>query len=168
MGCCYSLYINNELKKQTNETPFFDLKGNTYYVKVVEVYDGDTCYIVMRFNKKFLKFKVRALGYDSPEMKPLKSDPNRDKIIKMAYKSRDFFISKLTNINNYQDLSKKEVNNLLKKNTKIIKMKCHGFDKYGRLLGEFFEDNISINQEMINKSYGIPYDGGTKKSFEFN
>ena len=44
-------------------------------------------------------------------------------------------------------------------------MKCHGWDKYGRILGEFFINGVNLNNEMIEKNYGYQYDGGTKKTF---
>ena len=48
----------------------------------------------------------------------------------------------------------------------LVYLKCGGFDKYGRLLGELFvnqEDEISVNQQMIDNNYGYVYHGGTKK-----
>ena len=51
----------------------------------------------------------------------------------------------------------------MKQNKKIIKLKCYDYDKYGRILGEFIVNGKNINHEMINKKYGYPYDGGTKR-----
>ena len=80
MGLCYSFYLNNQLKNLDNSIPLFDLKDNTYSAKVVDVYDGDTCSIVIFLNKNFTKFKLRCLGYDTPEMKPPKDCKNRSEI----------------------------------------------------------------------------------------
>jgi endonuclease YncB( thermonuclease family) len=164
MGCCYSLYIINKLKKKNKEIPLFDLKGKTFNAKIVDVYDGDTCNVVIYLNFKFCRFKVRALGYDSPEMKPPLSNKNRNKIINSAIKARNYFISKVTNINIElnKHYSKKELSELLDNNTKVIKIKCCGWDKYGRLLGEFICNKNNINQDMINNGYGYKYYGGTK------
>lgn len=167
MGLCYSFYLNNQLKNLDNSIPLFDLKDNTYSAKVVDVYDGDTCSIVIFLNKNFTKFKLRCLGYDTPEMKPPKDCKNRDQLIDMAIKSRNYFISKVTNCNIEinKHYSKSELKELLSQNTKIIKVKSHGWDKYGRFLGEIFINNKNFNQEMIDKNYGYKYDGGTKKQF---
>ena len=100
-------------------------------------------------------------------MKPPKDCKNRDQLIDMAIKSRNYFISKVTNCNIEinKHYSKSELKELLSQNTKIIKVKSHGWDKYGRFLGEIFINNKNFNQEMIDKNYGYKYDGGTKKQF---
>lgn len=163
MGSCYSKYQLIKLKNHNIDVPFFDLNGQTHFVKVVDVYDGDTCHIMMKFNNSFYKFKVRALGYDSPEIKPPKNYKNRYKIKEKAIESRNYLISRITDLGNVNNISKEKIKNLIKYNKKIIKLKCYGWDKYGRLLGEFFVDGKNINQEMIAKNYGYSYDGGTKK-----
>ena len=165
MGICYSLYQIEQLKNHDIDVPFFDLDGQTHYVKVVDVYDGDTCQIMMKFNGGYYKFKVRALGYDSPEMKPPKDAKNRNLIKEKAIDARNYLIKRLTDIKDANNLTKEEIHNLIKINKKIIKLKCHGWDKYGRLLGEFFVNGVNINNEMISKNYGYSYDGGTKLSF---
>ena len=73
----------------------------------------------------------------------------------MAIKSRNFFISRVTNCHIELDkhYSKNQLKDLLLQNTKIIKVKSHGWDKYGRFLGEIFVDDVNINEEMINKKY---------------
>ena len=103
MGCCYSyinnIKLNNELKKLDDNIELFDLKGREFTAKVVDVYDGDTCSIVIRLNNEWNKFKLRALGYDTPEMKPPKDADNRDELINMAIKSRNYYTSRVTNYN---------------------------------------------------------------------
>ena len=52
---------------------------------------------------------------------------------------------------------------------KIVVLKSHGFDKYGRVLGELYlnSSNLrsSVNAIMISEGHGYPYDGGTKRGF---
>ena len=165
MGNC--IKMNRTLIECDNDIPYFDLKGNCYDAKVVDVYDGDTCNIVIMFNGHLTKFKMRSNGYDSPEMKPPKSDEMRDKIIDSAIKSRNYFISRITNCSIEIDkhYTKKEIKELLKLNTKVVKIFSVGWDKYGRLLGEIVVDKVNINSEMINKGYGYQYDGGKKENF---
>ena len=43
-------------------------------------------------------------------------------------------------------------------------IKTYNWDKYGRLLAAFYNNNININDMMIEKGYGYAYDGGTKHS----
>ena len=162
MGICHS--SNSLLQNATNDIPFFDFKDKKFTVKVVDVYDGDTCTVVFEYNKEIVKYKVRCLGYDSPEMKPSKDLPNREEHIIRAIKARNYFINKVTSLKLDDNISysKKEIKELFLKNKKLIKMECNGLDKYGRLLGVFKVNGVNINNEMIFKHHGYVYDGGTK------
>ena len=62
----------------------FTLDKKVFDAKIVNVYDGDTCYAVFMLYNTPVKFKIRMNGYDSPEMKPLLSNPNRDKEKELA------------------------------------------------------------------------------------
>lgn len=163
MGACYSLYKNQQLRNKDIDVPFFNFNGEEHYVKVVDVYDGDTCQVMMTFNNNYYKFKIRALGYDSPEMKPPKDATRRLKIKEKAIDARNYLISRITDLDNPLALTKEQIKIKMKQNKKIIKLKCYDYDKYGRILGEFIVNDKNINQEMINKKYGYPYDGGTKR-----
>ena len=154
------LNSDDELKLATNKIELFSFNGKTFDVKVVDVYDGDTCTVVFKYNNELIKYKVRCSGYDSPEMRPSKNLINRDvEIVKATY-ARNYFINQVTNIKIPENSSKVDLDN----NTKIIKMNCKGFDKYGRILGEFIVDGININEQMIKQKYGYSYDGGKKQS----
>ena len=68
-------------------------------------------------------------------------------------------------------MNKSEIKDLCGKSTKLIWVKCFEFDKYGRLLVELYSDNItdkSINMDMIEKKYALPYEGKTKETFNAN
>ena len=80
-------------------------------------------------------------------MKPSLSNPNRDTEKELAHKAKNRLIELLN-----------------KHPTKLIKIECDGFDKYGRLLIKFwnFVDEESINDIMIKEGHGKPYDGGKK------
>lgn len=165
MGNCFS---DNQLKNCKNDIEFFDLKGLTFNTKVVDVYDGDTCTVVIRLKKELTKFKVRCLGYDSPEMKPSKDLKDRKAKIDLAYVAKNYFINRVTDIEleKSKHYSKDEIKSIFDNNKKIISIKCHGWDKYGRLLGEFFVDGVNLNNEMIKNHHGYVYDGGTKKDIQ--
>ena len=79
---CISDYY---LRKRTNDnTKLYSLEGRKFRAKVVDIYDGDTITVVFKLNGHYVKYKVRMYGYDSPEMKPPRADPNRDEIKKNA------------------------------------------------------------------------------------
>ena len=89
-------------------------------------------------------------GYDSPEMKPLLNEPDRDEIKKNAIKAKNRFIELVGGINS------------------IVWVECGKFDKYGRLLLVVYPKNstkcITVNEIMIQEGFGYSYDGGTKKN----
>ena len=41
----------------------------------------------------------------------------------------------------------------------------HGIGKYGRVLGEFIIDGVSLNEELIENGHAYSYHGGKKKEF---
>ena len=128
-------------KLNTDNISVFSLNNYKTICKVVDVYDGDTCTIVFKWEGKYRKFKCRCNGYDSPEMKPRLNVENREEVIKKAKQAK----SRL------QTLTRG-----------VIRVKCLQFDKYGRLLVELFNENTSINNIMINEGHGYIYHGGTK------
>lgn len=133
-----------------NDTPLFSLEGNFVQCKVVDVYDGDTCKVVFPLNGEIYRWNVRLTGYDTPEMRPPRSQENRDEEIKAAHAAKIFLISKVMNEN------------------QLVYIKCGEFDKYGRLLGTLYveeTDEVSVNDLMIQHGHGYAYDGGTKKKF---
>jgi len=125
--------------------PFTFRSPKKYHCRVCEVYDGDTITLIMKFRGKYEKFKVRMAGYDSPEMKPPLSDPNRQKEIAAAIQARDVLKTMILD--------------------KVVDGECHGTDKYGRLIMTIFYKGRNINQTMIDCGYGLPYDGGKKRGF---
>ena len=50
-----------------------------------------------------------------------------------------------------------------------IKVVSHGKGKFGRILGEIYEldnDEVSINQQMCDEAYAVPYFGQSKGELE--
>ena len=156
------------LEDCTKDIPEFSLCGLTLQGKVVELYDADTCKIVLPVLNNFYKFTCRLSGIDTPEMKPLKSKPNRDNEILWAKKARAELL-KLICLNSPSeyfdniDIKKDDIIKSLKDNKILITVKCLEFDKYGRLLVELFNNNNSksFNNILIEKNMAILYDGGT-------
>ena len=148
INCVENDDVISQIKLCDKKTPKFSLDGEIKVCKVVDIYDGDTCRVVFNHNGIINKWNIRMNGYDTPEMRPSKSLPNRDEIKKKAIESKMYLKSLIMN------------------EEQLVYLKCGGFDKYGRLLGEIYvnkEDILSVNQQMINNNYGYEYHGGTKK-----
>jgi endonuclease YncB( thermonuclease family) len=131
----------------------FTFKGLVTKAKIVDVYDGDTITIVFYYHDIPIKDNFRLFGYDAPELKPLKTTPNRDLHVKAGLFVKDYMRSQFLG--------------------KIVWVKFIEEEKYGRLMGylypmseQVFSDQIeSVNQMMIRKGFGLPYDGGHKSEF---
>jgi endonuclease YncB( thermonuclease family) len=137
-----------QLETYSTATPYFSFNDEVHLAKIVKCYDGDSIYCVFKHNKKYQKFKIRMDGYDSPEMKPSRKldDEVREDIKRRA------------------KLAKKRIEELiLDKNVYLF---CHGFDKYGRILGTVkinLDDSATVNEIMVEEGHGYLYEGGTKK-----
>ena len=141
---------DNELRKATDSIPKFSFKGKSFKGKIVRVYDGDTFWACFYLDNKIIKYNFRCLGYDSPEMKPKNKSDGEKQAEKEA-----------------AGIAKNEFINFCKTDDDLVILKCHEFDKYGRILVEVYgKDKItSINKKMIDGGYGYPYNGGTKTDF---
>jgi endonuclease YncB( thermonuclease family) len=131
----------------TNTIPYFTFKDRIIIAKPCNVYDGDTFSICFKQGNEIVKWRCRCLGYDSPEMKPLLKNPNREKEKELAV------------------LAKQRLGQLLSSNASgLVKVVCGDFDKYGRVLGTIYNnvDVDSINTIMIREGHGKEYDGGKK------
>lgn len=148
MGNCvasvrHKINVRELMRVNPDSVDLFSLKGKVYPCRIVSVYDGDTCTALFKMKTHFVKFKVRMLGYDSPEMKPRLNLPNRDQIKREAEAAKQALISKTKD--------------------RYVKIECGDWDKYGRLLGTLYTKKTNINEWMINGGYGYPYDGGKKR-----
>ena len=150
-----------ELSKQENEdvyknctdenTPYYTYEGIKKKVKVLRVIDGDTVDIAYHHEEtnKIFKYRVRLYGIDTPEKRPPKSDPNRDKEIAASKRSS----AALTEY--------------LQKNENIVLALFYKPDKYGRLLCTFYDKcGEDINQWMVSQGFAYEYFGKTKQKFE--
>ena len=162
--------IEIKLSKCTiKDIPEFSLNGINTIGKVVDVYDGDTCKIILVYQNNLLRFNCRLNFLDTPEIKPLKNKHNRELEIADAIKCRNKLIQLATSceININDNLTKHQIILLLNSNNKVIKIKCHEFDKYGRLLVELYYGDKTINTILIEDGYAKTYDGKTKDIFVY-
>jgi endonuclease YncB( thermonuclease family) len=134
--------------------------------KVVKNYDGDTIDLLFINNyDNIIRVKARLYGYDAPEKRPLRNDPDRINKIKKAEEAQQRLWELCTKCNSSDS-----------EHETIVNVWCHNFDKYGRLLVTLYDDSItidtdnedkmfelSINYQMINEGHGYAYYGGTKK-----
>ena len=144
-----NVWLRHQLEKRTiDNTASYGFEGQQLLAKIVSVYDGDTCSAAVRINGFYQIIKVRCYGYDSPEMRPSKKDANRDAEIALAKEAKAALERMVLN--------------------KIVQLKMHGFDKYGRFLGTIycrrFWRMIDVNAAMVAGGHGVPYLGGTKQN----
>lgn len=166
--------FNNSITEQlircnTDTVSLFALEGR-FIGKVVEIYDGDTCKIVLPYNNILCKFICRLSGIDAPEIKPRLNKENREDEIEKAIISRNRLIELCTDVKIKTTYSKNECNEIVYNNTKLINIECEGFDKYGRLLVVLYDvynennkNNKSFNTILIDEGLAYEYNGGTKK-----
>jgi len=128
------------IKLEKEDTELFSLEGNRYVAKCIDVYDGDTITVIFKFNHKYQQFKIRMMGYDSPEIRTRNKEEKKE-----GLKAKKVLADEILD--------------------ELIDLECHEFDKYGRLLGTIYIDGRNINQFMIDEGYGYKYMGGTKKVF---
>ena len=166
MGCILTKYNQINSNINTDEIKKFNLLGikGDFYVK--SVYDGDTIVILVPMNIRVFsniskelvdsnqpisnqldqiynyEIRLRLFGIDTPELKPLKSIPNREEHIKKANEAKNFLSQQILD--------------------KIVTIEFKENDKYGRPLGSIYLDNINLNNLMIEKGYAKIYSGGTK------
>lgn len=149
----------------------FNLNHQIFTCKVTNVYDADTCRVVFFLNNKLIKYTLRLKGIDTPEIRPKSSKINREQEIKFAKKARNRLIQLSTSvdIDLECDFSKSKLQKLIDENTKLIKIYCFEFDKYGRLLADLKEhdNSISYNEILIKEGYAKKYNGGTKELWVF-
>lgn len=153
MGICHSAFrrqrdvVTDEDLTKAVLGEYFSFSGRKTQAKIVSVYDGDTCTAVFRLltnskNSPLIQYKIRMVGVDTPELKPLLSVPNRDQIMARAKEAKKAVEDKILN--------------------KIVTLDCQGFDKYGRILATITVEGLNLNEWLIAQNYAVSYDGGTK------
>lgn len=137
------------------------------YVKKIN--DGDTIstkYIDLGFDQAATNKSIRLTGIDTPESR---TSDKKEKVL--GLKAKQFLINLIESISTPVASSKTTKSNrtyrwtsyIIDKGTLILK--SHGFDKYGRVLGELWiesTDNPSISQLLMEADLARPYFGGSK------
>ena len=126
----------------TKDIPYFNLKGERMFARLCDVYDGDSCTLVIRFGGKLYRVKCRLKGIDTAEIR----SSNEDERIH-AFKARAF-------MEQYLD--------------KVLWAEFSENDKYGRALVCLYENKTSprLNSLLVEEGLAYEYQGGGKKPFE--
>ena len=155
------------LETATKDVPEFTLCGQVLNGKIVEMYDADTCKIVLPLFGGVYKFTCRLNGIDTPEMKPRKDKPNRDNEIMWAKKARNEFLRLVCPDSKCclsLEAKKDDILKELEANKTLVSVKCLEFDKYGRLLVEITPNGAqeTVSSLLVKANLAVNYDGGTK------
>jgi endonuclease YncB( thermonuclease family) len=119
-------------------------KGEHITGKVVKVYDGDTCTVIMPIQDTFFKINIRVNGIDTPEISHRGSttDIEVSAGLKVRDKVRDMILDKIVIID-------------------IIK-----WDKYGgRVVANIEIEGVSLSNYLLENKLAKAYDGGTKTAW---
>jgi micrococcal nuclease len=124
----------------------FTFAGQRFLAKIVDYYDGDTVRVAFEHGGSIVQYKARLAGYDSPEMKPPKTNPNRAAEKAAAVVARAALIERVSGA--------------------LVNIECGEFDKYGRILVTvYLRGGENLNAWMVAHGHGTPYDGGAKAAF---
>jgi len=152
----------NDFLKHGSNTPIFSLSGLQTYARLIDIHDGDTMKLVIKYKDEFFKFVVRINGIDTCEI-----NSNNIKLKEKALAARDKILKTICN----KDFSSsKEIKNVLENEVYLLQIECHQFDKYGRLLCDIYTDiegnKVSLKDILIQNKLAYEYAGGTKLSEE--
>jgi len=148
-------------------TNHFTLKSKILTVRLVDIYDGDTCTCILFIFGDYYKYNIRLADIDTCEIK------SKNKDIAIKAKNRLFELITQNNICSIDNISNKGIKDFLNKNVYELNILCGDFDKYGRLLAWLYSsndlcDNInnSYNYILIYEKLAYKYDGGRKLTDE--
>ena len=118
--------------------------ASTIPINVIKVYDGDTVRVKMSNGNKF---SIRLYGVDCYETSRI------HRAYTQAYQNNvdvEEIISKGKIAKNYlENISSK---------SKSAKFEFCGVDKYSRVLGILYLDNINVNEELLKKKLCFKYE----------
>lgn len=148
-----------------NTQPIFTNVNTT--VRVVDIYDGDTCTVVIKFDNNYFKHPVRLCGIDTCEMKS-KDDSNKNNAINARNRLYELVTKcKLEPKNNSsKSHTRNEIRKFLNSNVYLCHLKIKSLDKYGRFLANMYCDENStesFSDIMLKEHLAYNYDGGTKQ-----
>jgi endonuclease YncB( thermonuclease family) len=135
------------------ETPFYTMEGWTGDARVVDIYDGDTCQLVVIASGTPTKLRCRLRGIDAPEM-------TRDADRERARGARDRLASLLTGLpaSDFAGMTRARVRRLLADRVTVIRARLGGTDKYGRTLVDVCgADGEDVARAMLRGGSAVPF-----------
>ena len=126
---------------ELDDAPWFTLDGDKrLQCKVIDVYDGDTITIIFPFGGGHYKDKCRLFGIDTPEVRTKNAEEKAAGI-----RAKEWVKEKILN--------------------KVVSIEFKGKGKYGRLMGNIYEEgnDLSINMQLVENGMAYAYNGGKKK-----
>lgn len=139
----------SELERIDPKTvPKVPFHNQIIYAKIEEVYDGDTIKIIVLFGVMPVRFSLRILGVDTPEIKQGSGRLLEEQ--QAAVKVREY------------------VKSLFPSN--LAKICIRDWDKYGgRVLGDLYlETGECVSDILIHGGWARPYQGEKKKEWTLN
>jgi endonuclease YncB( thermonuclease family) len=149
------------LKYNINTTTTFSLKNTECYARVVQIHDGDTLTAIIPLFGSYYKFSIRLHAIDTCEMKS-----KNEVIEKLSLDARHRLINLMTN-KNASEIG--DVKKYLLANVVLVYVKCHDFDKYGRVLATVSQsptDGESFSEILVKEKLAYVYTGKTKLTEE--
>tara|TARA_B100000073_G_C23353550_1_gene419859 strand:+ start:95 stop:568 length:474 start_codon:yes stop_codon:yes gene_type:complete len=146
----------DKLRSLTDEDiDLFNLSSKNSIGKVLHVYDGDRCRIVMGLDSIIVKFNCKLIGNNSNN-----SNKAKNKFIQLISDAK-------LDIN--KEYSNEELHNIYTTNDKLVKIKCSEFNSDGTLLVELFDlnSNISYNSILRNEKLSEDFNDNIDH-FKFN
>jgi len=128
--------------------PKVPLQNQFALARIEDVYDGDTVKIIVLLSDTPVRFSLRILGIDTPEIKHGEGRLPQEHLA--AVKVRDYMKSLFS--------------------SNIAKVRIKDWDKYGgRVLGELFlPTGESVSDILISGGWARPYNGEKKKAWTFD
>lgn len=112
-------------------------------IEVLKIYDGDTIKVRMDNGNKF---SIRLSGIDCYETSKI------HRAYKQAYIDRLEINEVIKKGNDATKYLKK-----LYRNSRNVSFDFMGIDKYGRVLGIVYFDDLNVNEELLKKKVCMPY-----------
>jgi micrococcal nuclease len=117
-----------------------------YNIKeIVKYIDGDTVDVVVDLGFRVsVKKRIRLYGINTPEIRlqrKIKDLKERQAEKERGLKARERLVE------------------LCEANNGTLILRSHGLGKYGRVLGEIFNDNCSVNRMLVIEGHAEEYNG---------
>lgn len=156
-----AVFANNAVAKRTFawkpfhiENTIPELVGGEMILPIISVYDGDTIKTSLTLPPPLNAISVRILGIDTPE-KPAKSYATTGKLGRAKCdKEAQLALAATLYLESLKD-----------KYGGAMTVRNFKYGAYaGRIVGNVFIGGVNVADQLIEKGYGVPYDGKAARS----